>query len=264
MDFRANEDEIYKDINTTIKSFPDGFKVTHYKGNIRVREKGWEKDIPIKKKRVACKKDAEQKSRLDNLQRTKQQVMDLVRCNASDWKSFVTLTFEENITDLTKANLMFHNWTKAVRRVFPDFKYLGVPEMQKRGAWHYHLFTNLIPGGNLCPLQSGKEKMYDVKYWKHGFCSVFNLDTTDKNFRADKYITKYMMKDHGRAVLFGRKRFLRSYNLSEPQKKSVFLNDEEYHALKKHLCKDAKLVKEKTVISGNRYCPDFDSVDIIA
>lgn len=264
MSFRTTENGIYKDVNTTIKSFPDGFKVTHYHGKIKVREKGWEEDSAIQKKKIASKKISQLKSRADNIQRTKNQIMDLVRCNASDWKSFVTLTFKENVTDLTEANKAFNTWTKSVRRVFPDFKYLGVPEVQDRGAWHYHLFTNLVPGSNLCPFQSGKDNMYDVKYWKNGFSSVFNLDTTDENFRADKYICKYMLKDYERAVLYGRKRLLRSNNLEEPEKISLLLNDEEYQAKKEQLIENAKEVKEKTVTSSNRYCPDFECVDIIA
>lgn len=263
MSFRTTENGIYKDVNTVIKTFPDGYKVTRYYGRIKVREKGWEK-ITIQKKKIPIKKNVFQKSRIDNLQRTKQQVLDLVRCNASDWKSFVTLTFKDNVTDLTEANKAFNTWTKSVRRVFPDFKYLGVPEVQERGAWHYHLFTNLIPGDHLCPLQQGEKNMYDVKYWNHGFSSVFDLDTTDENFRADRYICKYMLKDYERALLFGRKRFLRSNNLKEPEKISLLLNDEEYQAKKYQLIENAKEVKEKTVTSANRYCPDFECLDIIA
>ena len=273
MDFRVNENRIFKDVNTVIKTFPDGFKVTRYHGKLKVREKGWEEhsdsdlsSLETQKLKIATfgKSDKLELSRIDNLQRTKSQVMDLVRCNLNDWKSFVTLTFKDNVTDLTYANRMFSNWTRSIRRVYPDFKYLGVPELQERGAWHYHLFTNLVPGSTLCPHQSGKDNMYDVKYWHHGFSSVFDLNCTDVNFRADKYICKYMLKDYERAVLYGRNRFLRSNNLQEADKTSVCLSDSEFEALKSHLLKDAKDVKEKTVISSNRYCPNFEIIDIIS
>lgn len=264
MQFKTSENGIYKDVNTTVKTFPDGFKVIRYHGKLKVRAEGWEEDVLIQKKKIVSKKNEDVKSRVDNLQRTKAQIMDLVRCNSSYWKSFVTLTFKDNVTDLTEANKIFNIWTTSIRRVFPDFKYLGVPEVQERGAWHYHLFTNLIPGSSLCPLQSGKDSMYDVKYWNYGFSSVFDLKMTDSNFRADRYICKYMLKDYERAVLFGRKRILRSNNLKVPEKTFACLTDEEFSTLKSTLVKDAKEVKEKTVLSGNKYCPNFDTIDILS
>lgn len=263
MQFRTNEKGIYNEINTTVVQYPDGYQIKRYKGKLKQRQKGWEEVNKHVQNLEFNEQSKEQKSRIDNINRTRTQVMNLVRCNLSDWKSFVTLTFADDVTDLTQANRHFNNWCRAIRRVFPNFKYLGVPELQKRGVWHYHLFTNLIPGSEFCPVQKGKKKQYDVKYWNKGFSSVFNLDCTDENFRADKYICKYMLKDYERAVLFGRKRVLNSHNLNKPVKWSDDLTDDEYKALKEQLMDKAKSVKEKTVWSANKYCPNFDCVNII-
>jgi len=98
--------------------------------------------------------------------RSKFQLQRLVKANESEFKTFITLTFVENITCVEQANIMFDNWRRSIKRVKSDFKYVCVPEFQKRGAVHYHLLTNLDIKNdyNIITLQKGKLKMYDVKY----------------------------------------------------------------------------------------------------
>lgn len=51
----------------------------------------------------------------------------------------LTLTFKENLTDLTEARKRQHYFLKLVRHRWPEFTYITVPELQKRGAVHFHL-----------------------------------------------------------------------------------------------------------------------------
>lgn len=51
----------------------------------------------------------------------------------------LTLTFRENVTDLKEAWGCFHYFIKLMRKSFDDFPYVVVPELQKRGAVHFHL-----------------------------------------------------------------------------------------------------------------------------
>lgn len=145
--------------------------------------------------------------------RSKFQLQRLVKANEPDFKTFITLTFAENIKSIEQANIMFDNWRRSIKRVKPEFKYVCVPEFQKRGAVHYHLLTNLDIKSdiNIIELQKGKEKMYDVKYWNKGFSSVFNLE----NMNVVGYITKYMNKNIDNR-LFGKRRYLYSRNLIQP------------------------------------------------
>lgn len=149
--------------------------------------------------------------------------------NASEFKSFITLTFKENITDIEQANKKFNIWVTKVRKVCNDnnkqFMYLGVPEFQKRGAVHYHLLTNLsVEDDFIIKQQEKKENMYDVKYWSYGFTSVFDLQQMDDKFNCAKYIAKYFFK-YVENRMFGHKKILKSNNLKKPIVTKRLVND---------------------------------------
>ena len=167
----------------------------------------------LHKEKNSIKKDELKEIEYKNIMRSKFQLQRIVKANESDFKTFITLTFAENITSIEEANQMFDNWRRSIKRIKSDFKYVCVPEFQKRGAVHYHLLTNLDikKDNNIIILQKGKDKMYDVKYWNKGFTSVFNLD----NMNVVGYITKYMNKTIDNR-LFSKRRYLYSRNLIHP------------------------------------------------
>lgn len=154
--------------------------------------------------------------RVDNLSRSRKLVIDLAYENQKLWKSFLTLTFSENIKDIDIANQCFNSWLTVLRRYFSDFAYLCVPEFQKRGAVHYHLLSNLEVGGPLLPVQNEKKKMYDVKFWRYGFTSAFDLKLADDRFNVSLYVCKYLYKDIDDR-LFSRKKVMHSRNLQLPK-----------------------------------------------
>lgn len=149
-----------------------------------------------------------------NIIRSKLNLQRLVKANEREFNTFITLTFAENITDLTYTNKCFHNFCRQIQRIKKDFKYVCVPEFQKRGAVHYHLLTNLDieKDNNIIILQEGKTNQYDVKYWNHGFSSVFTM----KNINVVGYISKYMTKDIDNRF-FSRRRYFYSQNLKKPE-----------------------------------------------
>lgn len=153
--------------------------------------------------------------RSDSLARTRNLIIDYAHENYSIWHTFITLTFKKNLTDINLANKKFNSWVLSVRRIYSNFAYLCVPEFQKRGAVHYHLITNLSTGDEICTLQDKKKSMYDVKYWKHGFSSVFDLSLTDDKFNVALYVTKYLYKDIDNR-LYGHIKCLHSNNLKKP------------------------------------------------
>lgn len=154
-----------------------------------------------------------------NILRSKFTLQRLVKTNENEFKTFITLTFANNITNIDIANKIFNNWCRQIRRTIGDFKYVCVPEFQNRGAVHYHLITNLVVDNDIIKTQNGKENQYDVKYWNKGFTSVFILD----NINVVGYLSKYMTKDIDNR-LFNKKRYLYSQNLKHP--KEFFLNIE--------------------------------------
>lgn len=51
----------------------------------------------------------------------------------------LTLTYRQNVTDYAQSSDDLSRFIRKVRRRFPDWVFVAVPEKQKRGAWHWHL-----------------------------------------------------------------------------------------------------------------------------
>lgn len=150
---------------------------------------------------------------IKNINRAKFNLQRLVKSNEKIFKTFITLTFKENIVDVSEANRKFDIWRTKIKSIKKNFAYVCVPEFQKRGAVHYHLLTNLDIQRNsdLIVPQKGKINQYDVRYWSYGFSSVLDM----KNINVVGYITKYMTKDIDNR-LWGKRKYLYSQNLKRP------------------------------------------------
>lgn len=156
----------------------------------------------------------------------------IAKTNRDSWETFITLTFKENLTDIVQANKIFNAWVSNIRKLKKDFKYIAVPEFQKRGAVHYHVLSNLgWEDTNIIYLQKkrvGKAKdlttIYDVKYWTKGFARVDFIKSDYKKIYG--YICKYMTKDIDNK-LFGKHRYFNSQNLIKPVTEFLDLTKEE-------------------------------------
>lgn len=169
--------------------------------------------------------------RSDNLSRTRNSIIDYASENADKFHSFVTLTFGDEVTDITYANKRFSYWIDKVRRYCKnkgaEFYYLGVPEFQKNGRVHYHVFTSLKCGSDIIKKETlklwnsslrkyKKIDYYDLLYWNDGFSSAFDIDNeTDSDFNIALYMCKYLYKDLDNR-LFGHTKILKSNNLVKP------------------------------------------------
>ena len=191
------------------------------------------KDSNLKIDNLLLKKDNIKKTTelkeidIRNINRSKTNFKRLVLANEEKFKTFITLTFSENIKDLKYANKLFNYWCANIRHKKKDFLYICVPEFQKRGAVHYHLLTNLdikenpdiiIPQLNFTVQQylkmseEQRKKCYDVKYWPHGFSNVKSL----YKIKPVVYMSKYMTKNIDNR-LFGHRRYFYSNNLTKPE-----------------------------------------------
>lgn len=242
--------EYYNLYDVKVKVMGDLVEVFEYSDPIKVLKDG--KSEPFKKRKSYKKSEkGTGEIRADSLNRSFSRLMDLAITNHKEFKTFITLTFADNVTDLDFANDKFRAWTTNVRKSYSDFKYLGVPEFQKRGAVHYHLMTNLDLKSEIIELQENHVNMYDVKYWSHGFTSVFDLKLADDNFSVALYMSKYFWKDIDNR-LFGRRKILASRNLKNPDILKVDSN--EIAKIDKYI-KNRQLEKQKTVINSNDYGP---------
>ena len=124
-----------------------------------------------------------------NIIRSKLECQRIAKANLNEWKTFITLTFKENVKDVQLANKRFRYFVDKIQRVKKDFKYIAIPEFQKRGATHYHLLTNIdIEDKSLIVEQDGKSKFKHVKYWHDGFNKVDYLKGDTKKIIG--YISK--------------------------------------------------------------------------
>ena len=168
---------------------------------------------------------------LSNAIRSNLNCQRIAKANRDNWESFITLTFKENITDIVYANKIFNAWVSNVRKLKKDFKYIAVPEFQKRGAVHYHILSNLgkedtnivIPQKERTEKTQALTTLFDVKYWSRGFARVDFIKGDYKKIYS--YICKYMTKDID-DKLFGKHRYFNSQNLNKPREEFLDLSNE--------------------------------------
>lgn len=201
------------------------------------------------------KEDLKSSISIKNIIRSKLKCQRLAKANINDWKTFITLTFEENVQDVKIANKRFKYFIDKVRRVKKDLKYLCITEFQKRGAIHYHLLTNIdINDETLMYTQKDKPKFKHIKYWNEGFTSV-EVMTGDVQ-KIIGYIAKYMTKNIDNR-LFSHHRYFYSQNLNTPQENYInLLNSKE---------KDfyIKKIQDKSLIYKNEYINPYNNEKVI-
>lgn len=60
-------------------------------------------------------------------------------CKALGVDRLITLTYRENMGDLARGKADFSAWARRVRQHYPGVRYVAVPELQERGAVHWHV-----------------------------------------------------------------------------------------------------------------------------
>jgi len=196
--------------------------------NIKTKNKKEKKEIDVdnlyKNEETYKKRNDLKVIEFKNINRSKFQLQRIVKANEDIFKTFITLTFADNIKDIDVANKKFDIWRTKIKSIYKDFQYVCVPEFQKRGAVHYHLLTNLEINkvyqyvrrnkqleAQLIIQQENSNNQYDVKYWSYGYSSVFTM----KDINVVGYISKYMTKDIDNR-LYGKRRYLCSHTLKVP------------------------------------------------
>ena len=134
----------------------------------------------------------------------------IVDCNFDNKTKFMTLTFKDNIQDITYTNYEFNKFIKRLNfGLYHDkkqkLKYIAVWEKQKRGAIHYHIIFFDFPYINLKKLQ---------EIWGHGFVKINKIDVDSKDNRG-RYVSKYFSKDIDEKN-YKQKAFFKSRNLIMP------------------------------------------------
>ena len=239
--------------NIKIIKCGDYYQVYNYSNLVKRTNKDLEpiseNNLFKKKEKVTLKnnKNVEYK----NLNRARLNCDRLVKANINKFKSFITLTLAENITDISLANKIFNIWRTKIKSIKKDFVYICVPEFQRRGAVHYHILSNLDidHDTNIIIPQTNKKGCYDVKYWPYGFTSVFRT----KNIKIVGYMTKYMLKEQDNR-LYGRCKYMASKKgLNYPEEINVDFNN------RHHVELVIKLLHEYKATYQDKYYDKFEN-----
>lgn len=154
--------------------------------------------------------------------------------------------------DVAQAKLDFRYFVKNIQKIKKDFKYIVIPEFQKRGAIHFHFLSNLsLEDKDIIIKQKDNDKYYDVKYWSKGFSSFENVVGDCKKIVG--YISKYMTKDEVDERLFNFRRFSSSQNLNKPIIEYVDLKNQR---ARNELC---NLIKNCELIYTNSYLDSYEN-----
>ena len=129
----------------------------------------------------------------------------IIKANENDFKSFITLTFNDDINNIADANHLFQNWCKTIKKTIyrlndkdlSEFKYICVPEFQKKGRVHYHLLTNIdfyninfINENYYLFLLKNKLSKINIKLYR------FNVIESNINYKLNDFSVCYRKHDN--------------------------------------------------------------------
>lgn len=125
--------------------FPNGSRDIRVRAVDRYRELPGEAAIRDKRRasgfRFVPSKEEVERRAAENRERAARHARQFLRyrCVSIGADHLVTLTYRENVTDYKRARADFNAFAKLVRARYPEWFYVMVPEVQERGAWHFHV-----------------------------------------------------------------------------------------------------------------------------
>jgi len=151
--------------------------------------------------------------RQDNTRRAGMAFRRLVLSNLEESQPplFITTTYAVNQTDIGVAYKDWNSFIGGLRYKFGlSFKYICVPEFQKRGAVHFHALFWGLPSDLA---SSERSSRFLASYWKRGFLDCV---LTDGKERLAGYLAKYMIKGYADDRLCNKKAYRCSKNIKRP------------------------------------------------
>ena len=179
-----------------------------------------------------------------SLKRTADTIKKLVSFNEDKFKTFITLTFKDDVEDIDEAFKRFQSYIKYCKRHLNDeLYYICVPEIQKKRAEktgkyviHFHMVSNIELESELIPKREPKQisgeghsgtktiYYYDLEGWSHGYSFAIGIEK-NTTFNLSLYLVKYLCKDMDDRF-FNRQKLLKSNNLKYPESKDICSQEE--------------------------------------
>ncbi len=185
---------------------------------------------------------------LKSLIRARQNVFDIISCNINNvpdfygnpqLPKFLTLTFKENITDSSTANLEFTNFNKRLSyHLYKTnknvLKYICIPEFQKRGAIHFHVLYFNMPYVDFKEIEN---------IWGNGFIFIESVKDNIEDYA--KYVAKYINKENSKGEdnfdiyvdknMLNQKRYFCSRGLHRPVVLKLAIDNDTYEMITSYL-----------------------------
>jgi len=136
------------------------------------------------------RRDEDAPRRSDNIRATRRLFRRIVRANlgGTECVAFLTLTMYACVSKRA-SGFAYTQFIQRLRiRYGRHIRCLGVPEKQKRGAWHFHA---IVIGLNEETLKKERLTRNIGRLWGYGTCDVIH---TDGSTKLVGYLTKYMSK----------------------------------------------------------------------
>jgi len=207
----------------------------------------YEKNLPIHRRKPAKAqgrpRDRQFRPRsYQNLRRAERAFRRIVRANlVGDSKpALLTLTMLQELS-LSASVKLFTAFIARLRRDHGQtFRYIAVPEFQKRGAVHFHV---LVWGLNQYA-QEESETRYFARLWLRGFCDCV---ITDGSPKLAGYLSKYMSKSLQDIRLGGEKAYYASRNSLRPVSVSAHsVAEYKIEVIKQEVIHTGELLNERT------------------
>ena len=163
----------------------------------------------------------------NSLRQTFKKIRHLVNNNFKGSRNelFLTLTYEENMTDTKKLYLDLDKFIKRLRYRFKDkstVDYMTIVEPQERGAWHTH---TLLKFNDLNSVFIPSDDLEEL--WGHGFIKIKRINDVD-NIGA--YLSAYLADLE-----------LTDENLLKAISKDLKIEEKEVNGVKKKFVKGGRL-----------------------
>lgn len=125
------------------------------------------------------------RNRRSTLHKAKTKILRIV--NSNEWTMMLTLTYADDVT-IEQSKKDICRFIKQLRQVYPQFIYLYVVELTKRGRPHFHMLVDWTE--NMDDMKEYSRHL--AKIWGHGF--IYCKEVTHKR-GASHYLSKYFTKE---------------------------------------------------------------------
>lgn len=137
---------------------------------------------------IEFKRSQNRSQRMCDFKRSLSTLRDIIKLNVVELEKcfFITLTYEDNISDREVLKKDFNNFIRKFRRRFGNCEYINAIEYQNRGALHCHLIVifDEIPTFTITNDDI-------IKCWKHGSVNIGPVTSAEADA---KYLTNFLFE----------------------------------------------------------------------